>query len=153
TVSSISDARNQIKCLATGTLKGNVTAGGNPAVRADVAILGNIADGPGTAGLPATTTPTRNVVTHTRTDDQGNYSLTLPVGNYTVEANLEGYPYEGGGSSPMAHAVSIAAFGTATQNMALPATGSLQVAVVDGSSDPIAAKVSVVGFDPSPDPL
>ena len=47
-----------------------------------------------------------------------------------VEANLDGYPYEGGGSSPMAHAVSIAAFGTATQNMALPSTGSLQFSEV-----------------------
>lgn len=152
-VSSVSDARNQIKCLPTGTLQGNVTAGGNPAVRADIAVLGNTADGPQTAGLPATTTPSRNVVTHTRTDDLGNYSLTLPVGNYTVEANLEGYPFEGGGSSPMAHPVVMTAFATVTQNMALPATGSLHVTVVDGGSDPIAAKVSVVGFDPSPDPL
>ena len=65
-VSDISDARNEIQCLPTGTLHGTVTAGGNPAVRADVAVLGNPADGPGprraadattSSPTPAPTTP------------------------------------------------------------------------------------------------
>ena len=146
-VSDISDARNEIACLPTGTLNGTVTAGGNPAVRADIAVLGNPADGPGLAVL------SRNVVTQTQTDDNGNYSLTLPPGNYNIVANLDGSPYEGGLGTPTQHPVTITAFATATQDVSLPATGALHVTVQDENADPIAGKVSVVGFDPSPDPL
>jgi hypothetical protein len=146
-ISDVSDARNEIGCLATGTLSGTVTAGGNPAVRADIAVLGNPADGPGIAAL------TRNIVTQTQTDANGNYSLTLPPGNYNIVANLDGSPYESGLSTPTQHAVAITAFATTTQNVALPATGAIQVAVQDENSQPSPAKVSVVGFDPSPDPM
>jgi hypothetical protein len=140
--SSIADTRNEIQCLPTGTLSGTVTAGGNPAVRADVAVVG----GPyGPAGV------SKNVFIHTRTDDSGHYSLTLPPGSYAVAANLDGWPYEGGGSTAPEHPVAIAAFGSVTQDIALPATGALQVTVVDENAESIPAKVSVVGFDPSPD--
>jgi len=145
-VSDISDARNEIQCLPTGTLEGNVTAGGNPAVRADIAVLGNPADGPIFDPLDY------NVLTHTRTDDQGNYSLTLPAGSYNVIANLEGSPYEGTLSAPTQHAVVVAAFGSTTQDIALPATGALQVTVDDENGYDVPARVTVVGFDPSADP-
>jgi hypothetical protein len=146
TVSSILDTRNQIQLRSTGTLRGTVTAGGGPAAGAQVAVVGNLAEGPGLSPL------TRNVVSHTLTDASGSYELSLPPGSYTVMANLEGYPFEGGGSSPMQNAVVIAANATTTQNMALPAAGELQVTVADELDDPIAGKVSVVGIDPSPDP-
>lgn len=146
-VSDVSDARNEIQCLPTGTLEGTVTAGGNPAVRADIAVLGNPTDGPSIATL------TRNVVTHARTDDLGKYSLTLPPGSYNVVANLEGSPYEANLSTPTQHPVNIAAFATTTVNVALPATGALQVTVDDGDTNALPAKASVVGFDPSPDPF
>lgn len=141
--SSIADTRNQIQCVPTGTLSGNVTAGGNPAVRAGVAVIGPPTLGPGGVS--------KNVFAHTVTDDNGDFSLTLLPGDYTVAASLEGTPYEGGGSTPLEHPVTITAFGTTTQNVALPATGALQVTVVDENSDPSPARVSVVGFDPSPD--
>jgi hypothetical protein len=155
-VSDVSDARNEIQCLPTGTLQGTVTAGGNPAVRADIAVLGATADGPGLGALtcPAPLGPgSCNVITHTRTDDQGKYSLTVPPGSYTVVANLDGSPYEGGGSTPMMHPVTVAAFGTETVDAALPATGALQVTVEDENSQAVAAKASVVGFDPSAEPF
>jgi hypothetical protein len=144
-VSAVSDARNEIQCLPTGTLQGTVTAGSNPAVRADIAVLGNPADGPGLGALSS------NVLTHARTDNQGKYSLTLPPGSYNVIANLEGSPYEGGGSSPIQHPITIAAFGTQTVDVTLPATGALQVTVDDQDNMAVPAKASVVGFDPSPD--
>jgi len=150
-VSSLTDIRNAAQCLAVGTLQGTATADGNPAAGIDIAILGNVADAPGNVA-PFHPVLARNVVTHTRTDASGNYSLTLPAGDYSVVANLEGSPYEGGGSSPTAHAVSITAFATTTQNVALPATGGLQVNVQDENAAAIAAKISVVGFDASPDP-
>jgi hypothetical protein len=96
---------------------------------------------------------TRNVVTHTRTDANGQYSLTLPQGSYNVVANRDGHPYEGGGSSPVSHPIVIDPLLTVQQNIAIPVTGSLRVQVTDEGSDPISAKASVVGFDPSPDPL
>src|SRR5262249_20774362 len=145
-VSNISDARNEIQCLPTGTLQGHVTAGGNPAVRADIAVLGDPANGPVLDALDY------NVITHTRTDANGDYSLTLPPGNYNVIANLEGSPYEGSLPAPTQHAISVAAFGTVTENITLPATGSLEVTVTDENDQPVPAKVSVVGFDPSKDP-
>jgi hypothetical protein len=143
TVSSITDIRNEIQCKPTGVLQGTVTAGGNPAKGADVSILGDLAAAPN--GL------TYNVVTHALTDDQGKYSMTLPPGNYNVIFNLDGSPYEGGGPTPLQHPVTITAFGSATQDGALPATGSLDVFVTNQDNDPSPAKVSVVGFDSSPD--
>jgi len=142
-VSDVSDARNAIHCVPTGTLSGTVTAGGNPAARADVAVLGNLLDGP--------TGVSRNVVTHSRTADDGTYSFTLPAGSYQVVANLDGSPYDSGTSTPTMHPVTIAAFDEETQNFVLPATGAVQVTVVDENSDPSPGKVTVVGFDPSPD--
>jgi hypothetical protein len=149
-VSDVTDARNQIECRPTGIIQGNVTVGGSPAVRADVVVLGNPADGPGATLIGGALQ--RNVLTHTRTDDLGNYSLTMPPGSYDVVANLDGAPYQGGGSSPALNPVVVTAFGTVVQNIALPATGSYQVTVVDEDGDDSPGKVSIVGFDPSPDP-
>ena len=146
-VSDISDARNEIQCLPTGTLHGHVTAGAGTAVRADIAVLGDPAKG------PIIDTLDYNVVTHTRTDANGDYSLTLPPGNYSVIANLEGSPYEGSMAAPTQHPISMAAFGDVTQNIALPATGSLHVTVKDENNAAVPAKLSVVGFDPSQDPM
>jgi hypothetical protein len=95
TVSSIADTRNEIDCVPTGTLNGNVTVGGNPAVRAGVSIVAGGTFGPGGVS--------KNVFLNTNTDDLGNFSVTLPPGNYTVAANLDGAPYEGGGSTPLEH--------------------------------------------------
>lgn len=147
TVSSITDARNDIQCLPTGRLEGTVTAGGAAAAGADVAVLGRPADGPGIAAL------TRNVVTHTRTDASGRFALTLPPGPYDLIANLDGSPYEANRDTPTVHPVSIAIGSTTALNLALPGTGSLRVTAADQNGAPLPAKVSVVGFDPSPDPL
>ena len=143
TVASIENTRNEIQCVPTGTLSGSVTIGGNPAVRAGVAIMAPASFGPNGVS--------KNVFLHTYTDDDGNYSVTLPPGTFTVAASMPGTPYEGGGSTPLEHSVNITAFGSTTQNIALPATGALQVTVVDENNDPSPARLSVVGFDPSPD--
>lgn len=143
-VSSIHDARNVALCQPTGRLEGTVTAGGSPTAGIQVAVLGQNADGP--AGL------TRNVVTQALTDATGKYTLTLPAGTYTVAANREGWPYEGGGSTPVEYTVTVKAGATTVRNLALPATATLVVNLVDEASAPIPGKASVVGFDPSRDP-
>lgn len=142
-ISSITDINAEIQCKATGRVTGVVTAGGDPVENADVTILGV-----GAASLDGLT---YNVVTHTKTDASGSYSVSLTPGSYNVTANVDGYPYEGGGSLPMLHPISIVATQTVTQNLALPATGGLQVTVTDENSAASPAKVSVVGFDASPE--
>lgn len=143
-VSSVLDTRNDILGLPTGRIAGTVTVGGSPAAGVRVSVLGNGADAP--SGL------TRNVVTQAVTDATGAYALTVPAGAYTVAADVEGYPFEGGGATPTEHPVTVASYATTTQNMSLPATGALAVTLVDEANAPLAGKVSVVGFDPSPQP-
>ena len=143
-VASITDARNQFQTIGTGTVSGNVTLGGSPVAGAQVVVLGSIA----AAEAPGSTT--RNVVTEALTDALGNYTLTLPPGAYTIQAARDGTPYEGGGSTPLAHPINVPAYGSVTQNIALPATGAVRVVVTDPSSQPVPAKAVIVGFDPSP---
>jgi hypothetical protein len=147
TVQSVIDARNEIQLLATGDVVGTITVGGAPIAGADVILIGATADGPGFVNTP------RNVVAHTSTDASGQYRLSGAPGSYTVEANYEGAPFEGGGSTPLSHPVTIAAYASTTQNIALPATGAIQVSITDEAGAPFSGKASVVGFDPSPDPV
>src|SRR5262249_51856326 len=81
-VSSLTDARNQIQTIGTGTIAGNVTLGGSPVAGAQVSVLGILADAPVSTG--------KNVVTQALTDATGHYSLTVAPGAYTVEAAIDG---------------------------------------------------------------
>ena len=151
-VASLIETRNTSQCGAFGTLTGTVDVGGTPLSGADVVALGNIVDAPGNNNVLHGAL-SQNVVNHTRTDASGNYTMTLPPGDYDIVVNHEGSPYQGGGSTPMPNPITMAAFGMVVQNVTLPSTGTLQVTVVDESAAPIAGRISVVGFDPSPDPL
>jgi hypothetical protein len=140
-VGAISDIRNTIRGVTNlGTLTGKVTADGKPLADADVAVIGSTASGPGTS---------RNVVDHFRTGADGTYRGTLPAGTYTVRANRDGHTF----GTPDPATVVIAAGATTTQKFVLPAAGRLRVTVTDEGGAPIPAKVQLVGFDPSPDPL
>lgn len=143
-VASVLDARNEALLLPAGRIEGTVTAGGVAVPGLQVTVLGQASGAP--AGL------TRNVVTHAYTDMTGHYSASVAPGTYSVITNVEGSPFEGGGATPVEHSVNVAAYGTVTQNMAIPATGALVVNLTDETNAPIPGKVSVVGFDPSPTP-
>ncbi len=138
-VGSIVDIRNQILGLATGTIEGTVTRAGQPVEGADVAVLGDPLDGPGTE---------KNVVSHYRTDANGQYEGTLPPGDYAVQAHLDGHL----AASPDPANVTVTDGGTTVQDFTIPEAGRVRVTVVDENSAGIAGKVSVVGFDPYPDP-
>ena len=138
-VGSIVDIRNGILGLTTGTLKGTVTRVGSPVEGADVVVLGDPLDGPGTP---------KNVVSHYRTDANGNYEGTLPPGDYTVLANLDGHMP----ALPPAPVIPVTAAGTTVQDFTIPEAGRVRVTVVDESAASIAGKVSLIGFDPYPDP-
>jgi len=150
TVSSVVDTRNETLCVPFGTIEGTVDVGGTPVAGADVAVLSVTHLGPGGAGLHPFLS--RNVITHTRTDASGAYSVTVPPGTYDVAAQLDGSPFEGGGGTPVLHPTVVVAFGSVTRDVTLPDTGVLRVTVADENAAPIAARISVVGFDPSPDP-
>ncbi len=76
----------------------------------------------------------------------------LPAGNYLVAAAKEGFPYQGGGSVPDTTLVNVPDGGLAELSIALPETGRLRVLVED-EFGPTPARVGVLGFDPSPEPL
>lgn len=134
------DMLSEVRGTAKGTLSGCVTAGGQPAPGARVSV--------GAASSGALTT----VVSTWTTDAAGCYSGSLPTGSFQAVASKEGHPYEGGGALPLLHPVTITAGGAVAQDFALPATGRLQVTVVDEAGAALPARVTVVGFDPSAEP-
>src|SRR6185503_1658445 len=138
-VAAVASARDALQGVAGGTLSGTVTSGGNPVARADVVVIAPT--------IP--NQPTTNIVDHFRTDDAGKYTGTLPAGSYTVRANKDGRLF----GTPDPAPVAIAAGGAVTQDFTLPQPGSLEVTVTDDTGAPVPAKVQLVGFDPSPDPL
>ena len=139
-VGSIVDIRNTILGLATGTIKGTITRAGQPVEGADVAVLGDQADGP--------LELTKNVVSHYRTDAAGQYEGTLPPGDYTLQAHLDGHL----AASPDPASVTVIDSSTTTQDFTIPEAARVRVTIVDESNAAIAGKVSLVGFDPYPDP-
>ena len=142
-VEAIATIRNDILGVATGTLTGSVTSGGAPVANADIAVTGTAV-----AGVPLGSTPVKNVVSHTRTATDGRYSLPLPAGSYTVQANKNGRFAATPASAPTAIAVGF----STTQDFTVPAAGAIHVTVTDENNVPIPAKVQLVGSDPSPDP-
>jgi hypothetical protein len=136
---SIVDIRNQVLGLSTGTVSGTVTRGGQPVEGVDVVVLGSVASGPGTQ---------KNVVSYYRTDVNGTYQGTLPAGNYTLQANLDGHL----AATPDPANVTVTAGNTTVQDFTIPETGRVRVTILDENGAPIAGKVSFVGFDPYPDP-
>ena len=88
------------------------------------------------------------------TRDGGFFQGTLPAGDYVAEVKIPGYPYEGGGTTPLAKPITVGS-STSVVDFDVPMTGFVQVQVTDvtgGGSVSLAAKVSVVGVDLALDP-
>lgn len=126
---------------ATKTIHGCVTVGGDPAPGARVAI--------GT--MNATTIV--DMASHFVADATGCYRGNVPAGIYGLAAAKKGVPYEGGGATPIFHSVDLVNNDIVEQNVALPATGRVEVSVSDASGAPIPARIGIVGTDPSPELL
>jgi len=124
----------------SGTLRGCVTVGGNPAPGARIAVGED--DGAGAL---------QQVRSHFVADGDGCYEGRLVPGDYLVAAGKLGVPYEGGGAAPATHPVAIVVDDVTELDIALPATGRVEVTVADGAGAPLPARVTVVGFDPSPE--
>jgi len=139
-VQSFLDATSQ----PSGTLKGCVRdSGGQPVPGARVVAARDSAGG---------TTSIKILRDHWVAGSDGCYQGRIGTGKYLVAAAKEGFPYEGGGSTPATHVVTVTSGGTTVQDVVLPQAGHLHVSVVDQNNQPIPARVGVVGFDPSPEP-
>jgi hypothetical protein len=139
------DAELELLGTLNGTLRGCVTVGGAPAPGARVAV------GPMAGGR------IQELASAWVTDAAGCYEGKVPVGSHAVAAAREGTPYEGGGSLPALHPVVVTSGAELVQDIALPATGRLRVEVQDpnrpGPDPALPARITVVGFDPSPEPV
>jgi hypothetical protein len=138
-VASVLDIRNRLKGLTTGAVRGQVTEAGVPVPDAEVAVIGDLADGLGTS---------LNVLSAFRTDPNGRYEGTLPAEDYELRVHKEGYLFAG----PDPAEITVTAGGTLTQDFTFAEPGQVRVTIEDPNGAPLAGKVSVVGFDPAPDP-
>ncbi|MFT5483712.1 MAG: hypothetical protein ACI9GW_002370 [Halieaceae bacterium] len=137
TVASIADIRDELFGIDTSEISGLVSSDNEPVEDAQVVVyqVQNANANP----------PTLFLVDHSRTDATGRYSFNLPVGEYEMRANKEGYLYPQGGPSML----TVEADMSLNQDFELPLPGYLDVTVID-EVGPGPAKVQLVGFDPSP---
>jgi hypothetical protein len=141
--SNAADLQREVLGLPTGRIAGCVSLGGSPAPGARVAVRTINSEG-ATLGLASLFV----------TDDAGCYAGDVAPGSYAVSASVEGAPYQGGGLEPEVEEVTIALDETTSGvDFALPATGRLEVATLDERGRALPARVTVVGFDPSPEPV
>ncbi|MFQ5477990.1 MAG: hypothetical protein ACE5E4_05190 [Candidatus Binatia bacterium] len=149
TIADVTRAREELFGTKLGVIQGTVTSNGAPLANARVAFIRT----PGNRCAFAGGNNCVNVFSATITDDQGFYRAFLKPADYNVAVRGEGVPYEGGASTPADHPVTLKSRKTEVVDVDLPATGAISVDVVDESGSPISAKVSIVGFEASPDPL
>jgi len=141
-LASVQDARNEIFSLQTGVLRGRVTAWEAPLRGATVSVVRT----PGTLGADY------EVLSAFRTDGEGRFEGTLPVGRYGLMAAKEGYTYrtESGTCLPRMISVDISAGEITEVETYLQETGSVRILAEDEAGRPSPCKATVVGFDPSP---
>jgi len=144
---AVQELANGLDGRPTGTVRGCVTVGGVPTPNAKVTV-GTLAAGEIGAALA-----------HFVTDASGCYAgqVEVPAGasvQYGAVAGKEGALYVGGAPSPPVTVFSLFPAGDEEViDFALPATGRLQVDVTDESGAPVPARITVVGLDPSPEPI
>lgn len=144
--SSAVDLENLVNGTTTGVLEGCVSVGGVPVQGAKVSVGTNLLSS-ASDGATFTQLATQFV---TRAGACPNYSGTIPIGSYDAAAALKGHLYEGGTATPTLHPVTISAGATTALNVDLSPAGTLVVHVTDESGSPMPARVTVLGFDPSP---
>lgn len=133
------DLVHAISGAATGTVRGCVAVAGQPAPRARVAI------GRASGGL------LRGVTTHFVTDEEGCYAGTLVPGEYGAAAAQLRTPFENNATEPPARMFTIAAGQEIFVDFNLPPPAQLEVVVRDEANQPVPARITIVGFEPSRD--
>jgi hypothetical protein len=124
-----------------GWISGTVTVGGEPVAGARVVI----------AKAPGNRSATYGLINVFETGPDGYYQGTVPQGEYRAMVKIPGYPYEGGGNNPAIKTIEVKK--PLIVDFNVPATGFVRVDVTNGlTTNPIAAKVSVVGVAQTVDP-
>jgi hypothetical protein len=144
------DLENEVKAVDTGTLEGCVSVAGSPVAGARVSVGERLL-----SNLPAANALSTELSGHFTTSPGAcpNYSGTLRVGSFEAAAALDGHLYQGGSALPPISNVAVVSGVTTTADFDLPATGRLRVQVSDASGAAMPGRVTVVGFDPSPEPV
>ncbi len=129
---------NEVRGYTTGTLQGCVTQSGRPALGTRVSVF------------------QRGLVANYSVDQSGCFSGSLREGAYRVAAGVRGSLFEGSGVLPQTHDFTITAGETTRQDIVFPPTGRVHVQTKerrDGGDHTVPARVTVIGFDPSVEPL
>jgi hypothetical protein len=141
---------------ASNAIDLDVALNSRPSARVDGCVTVDGVPAPGARVTVATfsgSLPT-DIKSHFTTDATGCYAgdvpVQIPAVQYGIVASRQGTPYVGGGASPVPTTATLNANDSVTANFDLPATGSLRVTTQDELGAAIPARVSVVGFDPSP---
>ncbi|MEP1596427.1 MAG: carboxypeptidase regulatory-like domain-containing protein, partial [Halieaceae bacterium] len=137
TVGSIAAVRNDLFGIDTVEISGMISSAGEPLSGAQVAVYQVLDD--------RTNPPQLFLVSHARTNEEGEYILSLPPGEYEMQTNMEGYLFPDDGP----RALVVEAGSTQVQDFSLPEPGYLEVTLID-EVGPGPGKLQLVGFDPSP---
>jgi len=145
--SSSVDLAIEVQGSAFGTVKGCVTRGGVPAPGAKVTI--------GTLDAGELDSVLSSFVADANGCYQGNVPVPAAAGeNYGMVAGMLGTPYFFNLPNPLVTQIELFPAGDVeTVDFALPATGSLKVTATDQTGADLPARVTVVGCDPSPEPI
>lgn len=140
---ALADTRIALKQLLHGTVGGHLSVGGVPVQGGRVAALRESDNG-------------FEAVGHWTSDASGKWGGKLEPGQYTLYAGVPGAgnPGESTGNlvPPPSRNIQVNVDGTVTEDFDFVAPGRFRVQVRDEQGAPLPARISVVGFDPSPDP-
>ncbi|HXC50448.1 MAG TPA: carboxypeptidase regulatory-like domain-containing protein [Candidatus Limnocylindrales bacterium] len=153
TISDVTKAHTEIFLRPKSALQGFVKdTDGNPVADAHVTLVKN---GNTINGSCSPNTDCHDIFTSTLTDENGFYRFIIPAGDYDIYYRKGGTPYPGHDDVPtlLAGVITEEKKTTVAADLVLPKTGTVTVNVVDELGNPIAAKVSIVGPQASPDPL
>ncbi len=148
TIADVTGAREELFGNKVGIIQGTITSNGSPVTGAHVSFIRT----PGNNCSFADSANCVNVYSTTKTDEFGFYRAYLPAADYNVAVRAADHPYEANGAEPTDHDVTLKSKKTETVNVDLPQTGAIRVVIEDQLGNPVAGKVSIVGFDPVPDP-
>lgn len=168
-VGSVLDIHYALRGETVGSVSGIVTDTNGPIAGAEIAVITTVSnfepalipnadnipllqDLPGIMDVPIGSLliprgPETIVANHFRTDANGRYQGTLPVGDYELRINVPGRATP----SPATANVSVTTDALAVQDFSVPEPARLRVFVSDENGDPVAAKVQLIGSEDSPD--
>ncbi len=140
------DLEVAIKGLPNAEIEGCVTVAGVAAPLSKVTV--GVFDGMGAL---------TDLRSHFTTDEAGCYAGRVPLRGGAavlgVVAGRHGTPYQGGAPAPPPVLLNFVPGATEVVDFDLPETGSLSVSVTDASDSALPARITVVGFDASPEVL